>query len=429
MTANDEPASESESEAEAKSEPEPPLDYAAIERARERLDDDSVVKRTPVERSTSLEQFVGGEVYLKMEHLQWTGSFKTRGAYNKIKQDVERGVDSFVAASAGNHAQGVALAASKCGAESTVFMPESAPQAKVDATRAYGATVELVGKDFQAAMAHAQSMVEGSDAEFVHAYDDRDIIAGQGTLGIEMYHDRPDVDTVVVPIGGGGLISGISTAIKHLSPDTRVVGVQATGAETVHRSLDKGFPVTLDDVNTIADGIATGGISETTFRIIRENVDEVVTVTDTEIARAILLLMERAKQVVEGAGAASVAAILSDDLDVSGETVMPLLCGGNLDMTRLQTVLVHALTERQQLIRLQVRITDRPGKMEEISGIIADKSANIHDVRHDRSVDDLEVGEAYLVFRVETSGAEHAASIIEAVEDAGYSVREVTRTT
>ncbi|MFB6207373.1 MAG: threonine ammonia-lyase [Haloglomus sp.] len=405
-----------------------PVTYADVERARERLDDETVVKETPVERSSSLDEFVGGEVYLKMEHLQWTGSFKTRGAYNKIKQDVERGVEEFVAASAGNHAQGVALAATKCGADATIFMPTDAPQAKVDATRGYGATVELVGKDFQETMARAQEAVEETDAEFVHAYDDHDIIAGQGTLGTEMYHDCPSVDTVVVPIGGGGLISGVSTAIKHLSPDTRVVGVQATGAETVHKSLDKGMPVTLDEVDTIADGIATGGISETTLRIMEVNVDEVVTVTDTEIARAILLLMERAKQVVEGAGAASVAAILSDDLDVRGETVMPLLCGGNLDMTRLREVLIHAMTERRQLLRLRVRIDDRPGVMQDISGTIADHGANIHGVRHERSVDDLDVGEAYLVFNVETGGAEHAQSIVDAIRDAGYPVDDLSQT-
>jgi threonine dehydratase len=404
------------------------VQYSDIEQARERLNDDTVVKETPVERSSSLDEFVGGEVYLKMEHLQWTGSFKTRGAYNKIRQDVERGVGEFIAASAGNHAQGVALAATKCGADSTICMPENAPQAKVDATREYGATVELVGKDFQETMAHAKSLVEDSDAEFVHAYDDPDIIAGQGTLGTEMYHDCPGVDTVVVPIGGGGLISGISTAIKHLSPETRVVGVQATGAETVHESLDKGMPVTLDEVDTIADGIATGGISALTLNIIQNNVDEVVTVSDSQIARAILVLLERAKQVVEGAGAASVAAILSDNLDVEGETVMPLLGGGNLDMTMLRTVLVHALTGRQQVMRLRVRINDQPGKMSEISEIIADYGANIHDVRHDRSVDHLNVGEAYLVFTVETSGAEHAASIIDATEAAGYSVENITET-
>jgi len=306
-------------------------------------------------------------------------------------------------------------------------MPENAPQAKVDATRSYGGSVELVGKDFQETMAHAQAAVKETDAEFVHAYDDADIIAGQGTLGAEMYHDCPDVDTVVVPIGGGGLISGVSTAIKHLSPETRVVGVQATGAETVHESLDKGMPVVLDEVDTIADGIATGGVSELTLGIIERNVDEIVTVSDTEIARAILLLMERAKQVVEGAAAASVAAVLSEQLDVTDETVMPLLCGGNLDMTQLRTVLIHALTERRQLMRLRVRIDDRPGVLEEISGTIADYGANIHDVRHDRSVDDLDVGEAYLVLNVETSGVGHADSIVNGIEASGYPVEDIAR--
>jgi threonine dehydratase len=402
------------------------VDYADIERARERLDDDRVVKRTPVDRSTSLGELVGGDVYLKMEHLQWTGSFKTRGAYNKISQEVERGVGSFVAASAGNHAQGVALAATQCGADSTIFMPKGAPQAKVDATRSYGATVELVGRDFQETMAHAQSFVEGSDAEFVHAYDDPDIIAGQGTLGTEMYHDNPDVDTVVVPIGGGGLISGVSTAIKHLSPETRVVGVQAAEAATVPQSLDKGSPVTLDEVDTIADGIATGGISERTFRTIQRNVDEVVTVTDDQVARAILLLLERAKQVVEGAGAASVAAVLSDDVDVAGETVMPLLCGGNLDMTMMRTLVVHALTARKQVLQLRVRIDDEPGTMAELSGIIGNHGANIHTVRHDRSVGHLGVGEAYLVFNIETAGAKQAASIVDDIERAGYGVQDIS---
>ena len=426
-TSESESGSGSENDPDAAESHQLPVSYVDIERARERLDDDSVVKQTPVERSTSLGDFVDAEVYLKMEHLQWTGSFKTRGAYNKISQDVADGTEEFIAASAGNHAQGVALAATKCGADSTIYMPEDAPQTKVDATRGYGATVELVGKDFQETMAHAQSAVEDTDAAFVHAYDDVDIIAGQGTLGAEMYHDCPDADTVIVPIGGGGLISGVSTAIKHLSPDTRVVGVQATGAETVHESLDKGIPVTLDSVDTIADGIATGGISEATLRIIQANVDEVVTVSDTRIARAILLLMERAKQVVEGAGAASVAALLSDDLDVSGERVMPLLCGGNLDMTQLQTVLVHALTQRKQRIQLRVHIDDRPGQMSTLSGIIAEQGANIFDVRHDRAVENLEVGDAYLVFTVETSGAEHAASIVDAIEQHGYGVADVTQ--
>jgi threonine dehydratase len=239
-----------------------------------------------------------------------------------------------------------------------------------------------------------------------------------------MYEDCPDVDTVVVPIGGGGLISGIATAIDELAPETRVVGVQAAGAATVPDSLDKGIPATLDSVDTIADGIATGGISELTLSLVEEHVDEVTTVTDGEIARAILLLLERAKQVVEGAGAASVAAVLSEDLDVEGETVMPLLCGGNLDMTMLQTVLVHALTDRKQILRLRIRIDDRPGDMNELSGIIAGHDANIRTARHDRSVPELGVGKAYLVFGIETSGAGHARDIVRSIRDRGYEVEQ-----
>ncbi|MFC7046129.1 threonine ammonia-lyase [Halobacteriaceae archaeon GCM10025711] len=401
--------------------------FEDIERAAERLDDETVVKRTPVELSTSLGEMVGGDVHLKMEHLQWTGSFKTRGAYNKIKQSVADGdVDEVVAASAGNHAQGVALAATRLGVDSTIVMPKTAPQTKIDATRGYGATVELVGQDFQEAMAYAQDQTDAAGVEFVHAYDDPAIVAGQGTLGIEMYEDLPAVDTVVVPIGGGGLIAGIATAFAELAPDVRVVGVQAVDAATVPDSLDKGIPMTLDDVATIADGIATGGISELTYSAIEEHVDEVVTVTDNEIAKAVLVLMERAKQIVEG-GAAPVAAMLGDDLDVTGETVMPVLSGGNLDMTMLQTVLVHALTDREQILRLQVRIDDVPGKMEEIAGVIADHGANIQTVEHNRAVADLDVGEAYLVFRIETAGFEHAHDIVQAVEDRGYEVKHVNR--
>ncbi len=402
--------------------------FADIETARDRLDDPTVVKPTPVDRSTALESMTGADrVTLKLEHLQWTGSFKPRGAYNKIRARLEAGdLGHVVAASAGNHAQGVALAATKLGVDSTIVMPETAPQAKVEATRGYGATVELVGQDFRTAMDHAHELVAGTDAEFVHAYDDVDIIAGQGTLGVEMSEDVPDVDTVVVPIGGGGLISGIALAFAERSPATRVVGVQADGAATVADSLEKGTPQTLETVDTIADGIATGGISELTLSIIDEHVDDVVTVTNGEIAEAVLLLMERAKQVVEGAGGAAVAAIQSDSLDVAGETVMPLLCGGNLDMTMLRTILIHALTGRHQILRLRVKIDDRPGKMAELSGVIGDHDANIQTVRHDRALDDLDVGEAYLIFQVETTGQAHADRIIEDIAAHGYSVDIVT---
>ncbi len=403
--------------------------FADIEAARERLDDESVVKRTPVEESTSLSAMVGADVHLKMEHLQWTGSFKPRGAYNKIREcEEEDGIERAIAASAGNHAQGVALAATKRGVESTIVMPKAAPQTKIDATRGYGATVELEGRDFQAAMAHAKGLAEDDEeATFVHAYDDPAIVAGQGTLGVEMVEDLPEVETVIVPIGGGGLISGIATAFSELSPETRIVGVQAEEAATVPESLKKGTPQTLDTVGTIADGIATGGVSELTLGIIEEHVDEVLTVSDDEIARAILLLLERAKQLVEGAGAAGVAALLSEELDVTGETVMPLLCGGNLDMPMLQTVLTHAMTDREQLLHLRVRITDAPGRMADLSGIIAEHDANIRWVRHDRAVEGLAVGEAHLVFCVITSGSEHSRAITRAIEERGYDATIINR--
>lgn len=405
------------------------VEFKDIETAMKRLDDAGIAKQTPVDRSTSLEEMTGAtEILLKMEHLQWTGSFKTRGAYNKISQCLEEGeLDNVVAASAGNHAQGVAVAATERGIDATIIMPKTAPETKINATRGYGATVELVGQDFQAARQHAEEIAAETEATLIHPYDDPAIVAGQGTLGVEMYEDAPDLDTIVVPIGGGGLISGIAIAFAELSPDTRIVGVQAEGAATVAASLEKGVPVMLDSVDTIADGIATGGVSELTFSIIKEHVDEIVTVTNTEIADAILLLMERAKQVVEGAASTSVAAIRSDDLDVTDEQVMPLLCGGNLDMTMLRAVLIHALTARKQLVRFRVHTADRPGNMAEITDIIADHGANIQAVRHDRALENLDVGEAYLIFEIETSGINHAEAITESIADHGYEVEVTNR--
>jgi len=406
-----------------------PVEFADVETAMERLDEADIAKPTPVDRSTSLEEMTGAaEVLLKMEHLQWTGSFKTRGAYNKISQCLEeRELNRVVASSAGNHAQGVAVAATERGIDATIVMPKTAPETKINATRGYGATVELVGQDFQAARQHAEEIVAETEATLIHPYDDPAIVAGQGTLGVEMYEDAPDLDTIVVPIGGGGLISGVAIAFAELSPDTRIVGVQAEGATTVPASLDKGVPVTLDSVDTIADGIATGGVSELTLSIIEEHVDEIVTVTNTEIADAILVLMERAKQIVEGAASASVAAIRSDDLDVSGEKVMPLLCGGNLDMTMLRAVLIHALTARRQLVRFRVHTVDRPGNMAEITEIIANHDANIQAVRHDRALENLDVGEVYLIFEIETSGLSHAEAITESLANNGYPVEVTNR--
>jgi threonine dehydratase len=397
-----------------------------IHAARDRFDDESVVRETPLEQSRSLSELANADVHLKMEHLQRTGSFKTRGAYNKLTQLAAGGdIDRVIAASAGNHAQGVALAATKVGIESTIVMPENAPQAKVDATRGYGADVELRGDDFQESMAYAKTLTDAASVAFVHAYDDPAIVAGQGTLGLEIHNAIPMIDTVIVPIGGGGLIGGVSTALKALDPDIRVIGVQAEEAATVPDSLDKGIPVDIDHPKTIADGIATGGVSELTLSLIEDHVDEIVLVSDEQIANATLILLERAKQLVEGAAAASVAALLSDTIDATDESVVPVLGGGNIDMSMLQVVLTHALTDRCQLLRLRVRIDDQPGKMGELSSVIGDLGANIRSVRHDRAVDDLHVGEAYLVFQIVTSGTGHANNIISTIEDHGYPVEQI----
>ena len=404
----------------------PAISAADIVAARERFENPDIVQPTPVEYSRTLCEMTDAEVYLKMEHLQRTGSFKPRGAYNKLREIASRDdVDEVVAASAGNHAQGVALAATETNVPATIVMPTTAPQTKVEATRGYGADVVLEGLDFGAAVDHAERLAERSGTELIHAFDDPAIVAGQGTLGLELLEDVPDLDTVVVPIGGGGLIAGISVALTDRRPDVRIVGVQAASAATVPDSLDKGRAISIDDADTIADGIATGSTSELTFSQIRDYVDEVVTVTDEEIASGIVLLLERAKQLVEGAGAASVAALTSGKLDVAGETVVPILSGGNLDMTMLKTILTHELTSRSQMIRLRVRIEDGPGQMAIISDRIADRGANIRTVHHIRADDSLSVGEAYLEFLVETSGEGHAAEIMDAIEDEGYAVDRV----
>ncbi|MEZ3163714.1 threonine ammonia-lyase [Halorubrum sp. RMP-47] len=416
-----------------------PVTIDDVEAAAKRLAGTDIVQRTPVERSRSLSDRCGADVRLKMEHLQRTGSFKTRGAYNAISRTIDGGgagpgepaVERVVAASAGNHAQGVALAAADAGIDATIVMPESAPAAKIEATRGYGAQVVLRGSAFPEAMAHAQTLVGDPGTRFVHAFDDPDVVAGQGTLGLEMLDQVPAVDTVLVPVGGGGLAGGVATAIKARAPETRVVGVQTEGAATLSESLAAGELVTRDQPDTIADGIATGGLSDLTFGLLDKHLDDVVVVSDDDVASAILLLLERAKQMVEGAGATAAAALLNDDardgLDLTGETVVPLLCGGNIDVTTLKEVVTHALVDRHQLIELSVRIDDTPGTMGEISTLIGAERANIRTVRHERSRPDLPVGDADLVFEVETNGPAHVDRVLNAVREAGYEVEWTTQ--
>lgn len=397
------------------------LTVADIRVARQRLTTAGVITETPVDQSHSLGLLADATVWLKLEHLQRTGSFKPRGAYNKLTQLGDADIERAVAASAGNHAQGVALAATDVGLASTIVMPTDAPQMKIEATRSYGAEVVLHGETFQASVEHARSLVD-EQSVFVHAYDDPAIVAGQGTLGLEIHEQVPDVDTVIVPIGGGGLIGGVATALKAVAPAVRIIGVQASGAATVPQSLKQGSLVEVAAPETIADGIATGKTSGLTLGLIEEHVDKVVTVDDDQIAAAILLLLERTKQLVEGAGAAPVAAMLSDAVDVSGETVVPLLCGGNIDMPLLSTVIDHALADRHQLLKLRVKIDDRPGEMASIAAAIAAVGGDIKTVRHERATTELDVGEAYLVFEVVTTGDRQAVQIVDAIEDAGYYV-------
>ena len=399
-----------------------------VRTARERLADVEGIRETPVMRNETLSECVGADVWLKLEQFQKTGSFKPRGAYTRISElaasEDADDIEQVVAASAGNHAQGVAYAATERGMDSLIFMPQTAPQAKIDATEGYGATVELGGETFAEAMAAAQSRADDPGNAFVHAYDDPDVIAGQGTLGLELLEQVPDLDTVVVPIGGGGLISGVATAMLAADHDVRVVGVQAEDAATAPQSLRKGEPVENENPNTIADGIATGSLSDRTFEIIAERVDEVVTVDDTEIANTTLWLLERTKQLVEGAAATSVAPLLSGDLDVDG-TVVPLLCGGNIDIATLQDVLTRALVDRRQFVTLRIRIDDQPGVLGELASLVGEHDTNIRSVRHDRSEQGLPVGEADIVMRVTTPGPAAIEGIIADIEDAGYRVRDV----
>jgi threonine dehydratase len=396
-----------------------------IQEARRRIAEAEGIRRTPIERSATLGDHIDADVALKLEHFQKTGSFKPRGAYNKISQVADAGeAERVVAASAGNHAQGVAYAATERGLNSLIVMPETAPQAKIDATRGYGATVELHGETFAEAMAVAQAKADEPGTAFIHAYDDTAVIAGQGTLGMEILDQVPELDTVVVPIGGGGLISGIATAMTAADSPVRVVGVQAEKAATVPQSLQKGYPIENETPDTIADGIATGSVSQQTYDIIEEHVDEVITVSETEIAEATLWLLERTKQMVEGAAACSVAALHVDEMEYGG-TVVPVLCGGNIDIATLQDVLTRALVDRRQFVTLRVRIDDHPGVLGELAELIGKHDTNIRNVRHDRSEQGLPIGKADIVIRATTPSETAIERVIEDISDAGYTVKEV----
>jgi threonine dehydratase len=396
---------------------------ADIESARDLLGD--VARRTPVEGSRPLSERVGGPVALKCENLQRAGSFKIRGAYVRIARltDDERG-HGVVAASAGNHAQGVALAATLLGTSSTVFMPEGAPIPKVEATKAYGATVRFAGATVDEALVAAEDYAAQSGAVVIHPFDHPDIVAGQGTVGLEILEQCPEVKTVVVGVGGGGLVSGVAAAIKPMRPDVVVVGVQAAGAASYPPSLAAGSPQKLASMATIADGIAVGCPGELTFRMVRHYVDDIVTVSEEALSQALLLCLERAKLLVEPAGAAAVAALM-DSPQQFEPPVVAVLSGGNIDPLMMERVISRGLVASDRYLTLRIGLPDRPGQLAVVSGLIAEVNANVVEVLHTRHGNGMPIGEVQIDISVETRGATHRDQVIARLEASGYSPRVI----
>jgi threonine dehydratase len=404
--------------------PEELVSLAEVKEARERLE--GVAVRTPLDRSRALSERVGGPVFVKCETLQRTGSFKIRGAYNRISRlaESERSV-GVVTASAGNHAQGVALAASLSGINSVVFMPAAAALPKVEATKRYGAEIRLVGKDFAAAAAAAQEHARLRGAAFVHPYDHPDVIAGQGTVGCEIVEQTDEIGSVVVPVGGGGLISGIAAAVRRLTKGTRVIGVQAEGAAAFPPSLEAGRPVTLAQVATIADGIAANAPSELTLAHVSELVDEVTCVSDEAIAEALVFAAERMKLVLEPAGAAGVAAVLQRAAKLVPPVVV-VLSGGNIDPLLLLRVIRFGLSASGRYFAFRTRLADRPGELARLSGAIAELGANVVGIEHRREGVHVELGDVDVTLQVETRGPAHIDELTATLTKAGYAVLPLT---
>ena len=381
-----------------------------------------VARTTPLEGMRSLSEQVGGPVSIKCENLQRAGSFKIRGAYVRIARlsEHER-AHGVVAASAGNHAQGVALAASLLGCAATVFMPEAAPLPKVAATQAYGAQVRFAGATVDEALLAARAFAAETGAVLIHPFDHVDVIAGQGTVGLEVLEQCPQVRTVVVCTGGGGLVAGVAAAVKALRPDVRIVGVQAAGAAAFPGSLAAGRPVPLTAMSTMADGIAIGRPGDVTFPLVRDLVDDVVTVDEEALSRALLHCLERAKLVVEPAGAAAVAAVMEDPTAFEPPVVC-IVSGGNVDPLLLTKVVRHGLVAAGRFLSLRVAIADRPGNLAGLLAVLAATGGNVLDVEHSRTGRGLHVGEVEVSVQLETRGHPHGEEVLSALADAGYRV-------
>ena len=363
------------------------------------------------------------EVYLKTENLQNTGSFKLRGAYYKISQlSEEEKAKGVIACSAGNHAQGVALAAQRSGIPAIICIPDGAPISKVENTKSYGARVELVKGVYDDAYRRACELQQETGCTFIHPFDDPDVIAGQGTIGLELLDQLPDVDAVIVPVGGGGLIAGVAFAVKSLNPHCKVYGVQAAGAPGMVHALEAGGPDALDRVSTFADGIAVKCPGSLTYELTKKYVDDVVTVTDDETATAVLALIEEQKLIAEGAGAVAVAAAMFNKIDIKGKKVICLISGGNIDVTILSRVITRGLVKAGRVADMVIELADKPGQLREIASIIAGHGGNVIHVRHDHGGLDTDIVGCYLSIQMETRNHQHVEEIYNAISSAGYKI-------
>lgn len=394
-----------------------------VQAARARIG--AAIYTSPCAYSETVSRMAGARVFFKLDNLQMTGSFKERGALNKLLSlsldERQRGV---IAASAGNHGLAVAFHAQRLGIPATIVMPRFAPLIKVSWARRYGAEVILAGMDFDEALTEARRLQNERGSLFIPAFDDPAVIAGQGTLGLELLEQAPDLDTVLVPVGGGGLIGGIALALKESGFSGRVIGVQAECVAGMRAALDAGHPVPLPSATTIADGIAVRRVGDHTLPLVRRYVDTVVTVSEAEIAHAILLLLENEKTVVEGAAATTLAALLNRPLELDGQTVVLVLSGGNIDMNVITRVIEKGLVQEGRLVRLSLIVPDRPGALARVSTLVADQGANIQEIVHTRGFSRAEIGESEITLTLETYGQQHIAEVLAKLRAAGYQVFE-----
>jgi threonine dehydratase len=393
---------------------------AALERIRQSI------YLSPCTLSDTFSQLTGNSIYLKLENLQRTGAFKERGALNKLltltPEEHARGV---IAASAGNHAQGLAYHAGRRGIRAQICMPLTTPLIKVSATKAYGAEVVLYGTNYDEACEEAVRRGEQQHMTFIHPFDDDAVIAGQGTLGLELLQQHPEIEAVVVPIGGGGLIGGVACAIKETNPKVQVVGVQTTRLPSMKVAVAEGKPVTLAPAATIADGIAVRRAGDRTLPLVQKYVDEIVTVNEEEIANAVLLLLEREKMLAEGAGAAAIAAVINHKIKMAGKKIAVLVCGGNMDVTLLSRIIERGLVKDGRLVRLRVHLPDYPGALHKVTGILANHRANIVETSYDRAYYGVNLGDTAIDITMETRGPDHIAELLSALEAGGYAHERV----